>query len=66
MKEGAADFLSKPVDADHLLLVVGRALESANGLGSPSTEGNISTQHVGEENLERVSILFHPVVRGQP
>jgi DNA-binding NtrC family response regulator len=27
MKEGALDFLAKPVDPDHLLLLVGRALE---------------------------------------
>ena len=27
MKEGATDFLTKPVDTDHLLLVVGRAVE---------------------------------------
>ena len=27
MKEGAMDFLAKPVDPDHLLLLVGRALE---------------------------------------
>jgi DNA-binding NtrC family response regulator len=29
MKAGAADFLSKPVDAEHLLLVVQRALEAS-------------------------------------
>ena len=27
MKEGALDFLAKPVDPDHLLLLVARALE---------------------------------------
>ena len=29
MKAGAMDFLTKPVDADHLLLVVGRALDAS-------------------------------------
>src|SRR5919199_1055110 len=29
MKEGAHDFLQKPVDSNHLLLLVGRALEQA-------------------------------------
>src|ERR671931_163806 len=29
MKDGAHDFLQKPVDSNHLLLLVGRALEQA-------------------------------------
>src|SRR5688572_31390444 len=33
MKQGALDFLAKPVDPDHLLLLVSRALEQKRMLG---------------------------------
>ncbi len=33
MKQGALDFLAKPVDPDHLLLLVSRALEQRRMLG---------------------------------
>ena len=35
MKEGAMDFLAKPVDPDHLLLLVARA--SISAASSPKT-----------------------------
>ena len=40
MKEGAMDFLAKPVDPDHLLLLVDRALAQRRLLGGkPAAEG---------------------------
>ncbi|HEU5179349.1 MAG TPA: sigma-54 dependent transcriptional regulator [Candidatus Polarisedimenticolia bacterium] len=69
MKEGAYDFLEKPVDQDHLLALLDRALQHrllarensflrerfAEELGFPTILGNSSTLHKSLEELRKVS-----------
>ena len=66
MKEGALDFLAKPVDPDHLLLMVERALTQRRMatenliLKEELAQRRGATQIVGEDpQLKQVSIALH-------
>ena len=66
MKEGALDFLAKPVDPDHLLLMVERALVAPAALSrKPVAEGRArvapwcATNHRRGSELKQVTLALH-------
>ncbi|MEZ5418420.1 MAG: response regulator [Vicinamibacterales bacterium] len=74
MKDGALDFLAKPVDPDHLRLVVGRAVaqqrllrdherlqqEAADRRGAPAIIGGAPTLQKALQALQRAAATTSP------
>jgi DNA-binding NtrC family response regulator len=62
MREGAFDYVAKPVDADEILLTVARAVEHQRRAGSAPARGFVIERRLDPSGVTGVSTGFHRAV----